>query len=109
MNCPTCQKDYHPQEGPQCHECFTAGEKEHEPSAAPSGSALLTDSERREVADILGRRANELASFREDIEKATATKFNGWPGCIDLAVEREMTRLRGLQAKIKPAPKSYED
>ena len=35
MNCPTCKKDYHPQEGPECHKCSDAKEKALDPSDVP--------------------------------------------------------------------------
>ena len=39
MKCPTCKKDYHPQEGPECHKCSDAKEKANDPSDATACSS----------------------------------------------------------------------
>jgi hypothetical protein len=41
MKCPTCKKDYHPQEGPECHQCADAKEKANDPSDATACSLIV--------------------------------------------------------------------
>ena len=71
----------------------------------------LSDSERGEIAEILTRRSNELATFRDDLESHTKEKFNNFPGCVEMAITREIARLRGLRDKVKvpPSPQDDED
>jgi len=64
----------------------------------------LTDSERKQVATILGRRANEIAGYKDDARK------DGLPASVDYALTLEIERLRRLEEKIKPVePQSEEE
>ena len=63
----------------------------------------LSESDRREIAEIMQRRANELASFRQDLEAHAKEKFNNFPGCVEMAISREIQRLRGLANKVRGA------
>ena len=73
------------------------------------GELLLTKSEREQVSDILSRRAQEIATFKGDMEKFFSTNINGFPGSVELALTRETTRLRRLRDKIKPIEQETED
>jgi hypothetical protein len=80
------------------------------PSDAESCSVILTDSECREISDILRRRANELATFKSDYIEVVGKLPNGFPGSVQLAIGREMDRLRGLAEKVYfPDPTRDED
>ena len=58
----------------------------------------LTEEERKEIAVILSRRANEIAEF-----KAEYTKDRNHFGSVEMALSREITRLRDLSIKIDVA------
>lgn len=82
---------------------------------------LLTKSERKQIAEILKRRANDIADFRHEATRQYETlgsqvthKTNirvcaELPGSIDLALMREMDRLRILAEKINPPEPETED
>lgn len=57
----------------------------------------LTDKEKREVAEILERRANEIAGFKRDL-----MQDKNHLGSVELALTREMERLRDLADKVNP-------
>lgn len=57
----------------------------------------LTASEREQIAEILDRRANEVASF--SLEYKRDGKHYG---SVDLALTREIDRLRKLSGRVKP-------
>ena len=58
----------------------------------------LTASEREQIASILSRRANEIASFSMDYQKDDKHH-----GSVELALTREMERLRRLAERVNPA------
>lgn len=58
---------------------------------------MLTDKDRREIASILSRRANEIAGFANDYR----SKDDHY-GSVELALTREMDRLRQLAYKVCP-------
>ncbi len=60
-------------------------------------SADLTKSERVQIAEILTRRATEIAGFSDDYRRG-ATSF----GSVELALSREIQRLRDLAYRINP-------
>lgn len=60
--------------------------------------AGLTKSEREQVAEILNRRANEVASFKDDYKK-DSNHF----GSVELALSREIERLRRLASLVNPS------
>lgn len=61
----------------------------------------LTDQEREQVAEILNRRANEIAGYAQDHrENPLYPERKGLPGSVDLALSLEITRLRRLANKI---------
>lgn len=60
----------------------------------PKTLRLLVDSG-AEIAEILRRRANEIASYNES-HKADL------PGSVELALNREVTRLRRLVSEVTP-------
>lgn len=64
----------------------------------------LTNGERKQIAEILGRRANEIAGFsgkyRDD---------QNHYGSVDLALTREIERLRRLAERVNPAEPDDED
>ena len=61
----------------------------------------LSNSERRQIAEILSRRANDIAAYKVEGEKIV-------PGSVELALAREIKRLRGLADKVGP-PESEDE
>jgi hypothetical protein len=57
----------------------------------------LTNSERAQIAEILGRRANEIAGFSGEYRKDGARL-----GSVELALSREIERLRQLADRVNP-------
>lgn len=64
----------------------------------------LTKSERKQIADILSRRANEVAGFSGDYQK-DGNHF----GSVELALTREIERLRRLADKVNPPEAEDEE
>ena len=56
----------------------------------------LTKSERDQIATILKRRANEIASFKMDMQKGKDL------ASVDYALELEIERLRRLAGRVNP-------
>lgn len=66
--------------------------------------ATLTKSDRKQIETILDRRANEIAGFLD--------KYRSAPdhfGAVELALTREIDRLRGLADRVNPAPHETDD
>lgn len=61
----------------------------------------LTESERFQVSEILARRANEIASFKDDLNEKSGTKYS-LPGSVEMALSLEIERLRAIARKINP-------
>lgn len=59
----------------------------------------LNDQECHQIADILSRRANEIAMW-ESAQRETIP----YPASVKMAVEIEIERLRNLARKLTPAP-----
>jgi hypothetical protein len=57
----------------------------------------MTKSERKQIAEILDRRANEIAGFSDDYRK-DGNHF----GSVELALSREIERLRRLADRVNP-------
>ena len=65
----------------------------------------LTKQEREQVAEILRRRANEIAGFSDEYRRNT-NHF----GSVELALTREIDRLRKLAGRVcPPEPESEDD
>jgi len=64
----------------------------------------LTESESRQVEEILTRRANEIAGFLSEY-RSDSKHY----GSVELALTREVDRLRRLAAKIAPDKIGVED
>jgi len=63
----------------------------------------LTKKERRAIGEILSRRANEIAGF--------ADGYRNKPdhyGSVELALTREIERLRNLESRVNP-PEPEQD
>ncbi len=56
----------------------------------------LTKKEREQVAEILKRRANEIAGYQYDLRNKQDL------ASVDFALEREIKRLRNLADKVNP-------
>jgi hypothetical protein len=69
----------------------------------------LTISERKQIADILDRRANDNASFKYDTEKKLGTPLADYRGSVEMAISRETARLRRLSEKIAPPTQDEDD
>lgn len=63
----------------------------------------------KQIAELLRRRADDIATFKFDLEKATGQRLNGFPGSVQLALDREILRLRGLADKACPPTTEAED
>lgn len=57
----------------------------------------LTQGEREQIAEILKRRANEIAGFRSEY-----TRDDKHHGSVELALTRETDRLRRLAERVNP-------
>lgn len=57
----------------------------------------LTKRDAAQIAEILNRRANEIAGFSEDYRKDGKHY-----GSVELALSREIVRLRRLAEKVNP-------
>lgn len=64
----------------------------------------LTKIERAQIAEILERRANEIATFH--MEYTRDAKHHG---SIELALTRETARLRRLAERVDPPEPEEED
>jgi hypothetical protein len=64
----------------------------------------LTKSDRDQIADVLSRRSNEIASYLDDYRK-DSNHF----GSVELALTREIQRLRRLADKLNPPIDDQED
>ena len=60
--------------------------------------AELTKSERKQIAEMLSRRANEISGFSGDYRK-DGNHF----GSVELALSREIARLRRLADRVNPS------
>jgi len=75
----------------------------------------LTLQDRYHLVEILERRANEVASFKRDMEEAASQQagakvyFYSLPGSVELALTREVRRLRALADKVRPPAQDGED
>lgn len=76
----------------------------------------LSEADRRQIDEVLRRRANEIASFRRDLEEKVSKetgkpiRLYDLPGSVELALTREMNRLRRLADKVKvPEPDEDEE
>jgi hypothetical protein len=59
--------------------------------------AELTKREREQIAEILKRRANEIAGFSEEYRSKPEHY-----GSVELAMTREIERLRHLAVRVNP-------
>lgn len=57
----------------------------------------LTKSERAQIAEVLGRRANEIAGFSDDYRRDPKHY-----GSVEFALTREIDRLRKLADRVHP-------
>ncbi len=64
----------------------------------------LTKNERKQIAELLGRRANEIAGFSSDYRK-DGNHF----GSVELALSREIERLRRLADRVNPPEPEDDD
>ncbi len=69
----------------------------------------LTPNECRQIAEILDRRANDVATFKEDTEKRLGQPLDEYRGSVEMALSREVTRLRFLADKIRPPRQPVAD
>lgn len=79
------------------------------PMSEKTEKPSLTESDKTAIVEILLRRSNEIASFKMDLEAKTSTKFYELPGSVELALTREISRLRKIADKLTPAKKEEED
>lgn len=64
----------------------------------------LTPSERAQISQILDRRANEIAGFSDEYRRDPKHY-----GSVELALTREINRLRRLAERVNPEPEERED
>jgi hypothetical protein len=67
-------------------------------------SAELTRSERAQIGELLSRRANEIAGFSSDYRNDSKHY-----GSVELALTREIDRLRRLAERVNPAEPEEQD
>lgn len=60
----------------------------------------LTPSQREQISEILLRRANEIAAFSGDYQRGNKDHL----GSVELALTREIQRLRSLAECVNPPP-----
>lgn len=63
----------------------------------------ITPAERKQIAEILSRRANEIASYSDEYRKNPAHY-----GSVELALSREIDRLRFLEGRVNPTEANDE-
>jgi len=63
----------------------------------------LSHDERSQIAEILDRRANEISSFSDEYRRNPEHY-----GSVELALTREIRRLRKLADKVNPSPPEVE-
>lgn len=77
------------------------------PNSHPLREDLMTDltkSEREQIAEILKRRANDIASHMRTVIK------DGEPASVEFALTREIDRLRRFAVRVNPpAPEVGDD
>ncbi len=61
----------------------------------------LTESEKQQIAELLTRRANEVAGYKGENRDA--------PSGVEFALSREIERLRRLASRVNPPKESAED
>lgn len=66
--------------------------------------AELTSGERKQIAEILARRANEIAGFNGEYRKD-----GNHHGSVELALTREIERLRRLAERVSPPEPEGDD
>ena len=64
----------------------------------------LTRFEREQIAEILDRRANEIAGFSDEYRRDS--KYHG---SVELALTREIERLRRLSERVCPPMPEIDD
>lgn len=64
----------------------------------------LTQKERKQISEILERRANEIAGFSSDYRN----KPDHY-GSVELALTKEINRLRHLASRVNPAQPDDEE
>lgn len=64
----------------------------------------MTRSEGRQIAEILKRRANEIAGFADEYRRDPKHH-----GSVELALSREIDRLRRLAERVSPAEPEDEE
>ncbi len=69
----------------------------------------LTDNDRHQIAEILDRRANDVATFQQDVESRLKEKLGDFRGSVEMAIQREIKRLRRLADKIRPESQEEEE
>lgn len=65
------------------------------------GHVNLSESEAKQIAEILGRRANEIAMFNFEHKEL--------PASVEFGLTRDINRLRALAEKIYQPPDESED
>lgn len=75
----------------------------------------ITETEGRAIAQILKRRANEVASYQRDLverishQTGREVHVHDVPGSVELALSREVERLRRLADRCCPPPEPESD
>lgn len=71
----------------------------------------LSDSDCKQIADILERRANDIASFQSAVKRhmpPSVAEYD-FPGSVEMALTREIQRLRRLAHKINPVTQEDDE
>jgi hypothetical protein len=66
--------------------------------------SILTKAEREQIAEILARRANEVANFSMEYQRD-----KGHYGSVEFALSREVQRLRRLAGRVNPPEQEHDE
>jgi len=69
-----------------------------------SNLTQLSANDRRQIEEVLNRRANEIAGFSDEYRKDPKHH-----GSVELALTREIDRLRRLADRVNPSEEETED
>ena len=85
---------------------MTSTQDQHPAELAALTCSLLSKDECDDIVEILKRRANDVASFQDDVKKWTGGNFREFPGSVEMALTRECNRLRDLAERVIEAGKA---
>lgn len=94
-------RNYRDEDGVSCGAALEAADMLERMSIAPTS---LTKTEREQIAEILKRRANEIAGYNGEY-----VRDDKHYGSVSLALSRETERLRRLAERVCPPEPEDDD